>query len=64
MLKCSQSSGVVLSHGQWVCSSGTRMCLRASQRATLVRSNSCSLRTWMRHFCRWAGMHSGRSAAW
>ena len=36
-LKCSQSSGVVWSHGQRVCSSGTWMCLRASHLATLVR---------------------------
>ena len=27
-LKCSQSSGVVWSHGQRVCSSGTWMCLQ------------------------------------
>ena len=43
ILECSQSSGVVWSHGQRVCSSGTWMCLRASHRATLVRSGSCSL---------------------
>ena len=39
-LKCSQSSGVVWSHGQRVCSSGTWMCLRASHLATLVRNGS------------------------
>ena len=44
ILECSQSSGVVWSHGQWVFSSGTKMCLRASHRATVVRSGSCSLR--------------------
>ena len=44
-LKCSQSSGVVWSHGQQVCSSGTWMCLRASHLATLVRNGSCSLRS-------------------
>ena len=49
-LKCSQSSGVVWSHGQRVCSSGTWMCLRASDLATLVRNGSCSLRSWMRRF--------------
>ena len=49
-LKCSQSSGVVWSHGQWVCSSRTWMCLRASHLATLVRNGSCSLRSWMRRF--------------
>ena len=54
-LKCSQSSGVVWSHGQRVCSSGTWMCLRASHLATLVREGSCSLRSWMRRFWRWAG---------
>ena len=36
------------------------VCLRASHRATLVRSGSCSLTSWKRRFCRWAGMHAGR----
>ena len=36
ILKCSQSCGVVWSHGQRVCSSETWMCLQASHRATLV----------------------------
>ena len=61
MLKCSQSSRVVWSHGQQVCSSGTWMCLRASHLATLVRNGSCSLRSWMRCFWRWAGTFAGRS---
>ena len=60
--KCSQSYGVVWSHGQRVCSSGTWMCLRASHLATLVRNGSCSLRSWMRRFWRWAGTFAGRSA--
>ena len=64
ILKSVQSSGVVWSHGQRVCSSGTWMCLRASHRANLVRSRSCSLRSWMRPFRRWAGMHAGSSAEW
>ena len=64
VLKCGQSSGVVWSHGQRVCSSRMWMCLRASHRATLVRNGSCSLRSWMRRFCRWAGTHAGRSAEW
>ena len=63
-LKCSQSPGVVWSHGQQVCSSGTWMCLRASHLATLVRNRSCSLRSWMRRFWRWAGTFAGRSAEW
>ena len=64
ILKCSESSGVVWSHWQRVCSSGTWICLWASHRATLVRSCSCSLRSWMRRFWRLAGMHAGRSAEW
>ena len=64
IFKCSQSSGVVRSPGQRMCSSGTWMCLRASHQATLVRSGSCSLRCWMRRFCSWAGTHAGRSAGW
>ena len=63
-LKCAQSSGVVWSHGQRVCSSGTWMCSWASHLATLVRNGSCSLRSWMRHFWRWAGTFAGRSAEW
>ena len=38
------------------------MCLQASHRATLVRSGSCSLGSWMRRFWRWAGTFAGRSA--
>ena len=49
-LKYFQSSGVVWSHRQRVCSSGTWMCLRASHLATLLRNGSCSLRSWMRVF--------------
>ena len=64
ILKCSQSSGVVWSHGQRVCSSGTWMCLRVRHQATLVRSGSCSLRSWMRRFWSWAGTFAGRSAQW
>ena len=63
-LKCSQLSGVVWSHGQRVCSSGTWMCLRASHLAALVRNGSCSLRSCMRPFWRWAGTSAGRSAEW
>ena len=63
-LKCSQSSGVVWSHGQRVCSSGTWICLRARHLATLVRNGSCSLRSLMRRFWRWAGTFAGRSAEW
>ena len=63
-LKCSQSSGVVWSRGQRVCSSGTSMCLRASHLATLVRNGSCSLGSWMHRFSRWAGTFAGRSAEW
>ena len=62
VLKCSQSSEVVWSHEQRMCFSGIWICLQASQRATLVRSDSCSLRSWMRRFCRWAGTHPRRSA--
>ena len=62
ILKCSQSSGVVLSHRQRVCSSGTWMCLQASHRATLVCNGSCSLRSWMRPLGRCARMHAARSA--
>ena len=44
------------------------LCHRSSHsgfhRATLVRIGSCLLRSWMRRFCRWAGMHAGRSAEW
>ena len=47
-----------------LCSSGTWMCLRASHLATLVRNGSCSLRSWMRRFRRWAGTFAGRSAEW
>ena len=61
VLKCSKLSGLVWSHTQWVCSSGMWLYLRASHWATLVRSGSCSLRSWMPPFCRWAGMHAGRS---
>ena len=64
ILKCSQSFGRMWLHGQQVCSSGTQMCLQASHQATLVRSGSCSLRSWMRRFCRLAGMHARRSAEW
>ena len=63
-LKCTQSSGVVWSHGQWVCSSGTWMCLRASHLGTLVRNSSRSLSSWMRRFWRWAGTFAGCSAQW
>ena len=63
-LKCSQSSGVVWSHGQRVCSSGTWMCLQASHLATLVGNGSFSLRSWMHRFWRWAGTFAGRSALW
>ena len=63
-LKCSQSSGVVWSHGQRVCSSGTWMCLRASHLATPVRNGTCSLRSWMRCFWRWAETFAGRGAEW
>ena len=35
---------------------------RASHLATLVRNGSCSLRSWMRRFWRWAGTFAGRSA--
>ena len=61
-LKCSQPSGVVWSHGQQMCSSGTWMSLQASHLATLVRNGSCSLRSWMRCFRSWAGTFAGRSA--
>ena len=61
-LKCSQSPGVVWSHGHRVCSSGTWMCLRASHLAALVRNGSCSLRSWMRLFWRCAETFAGRSA--
>ena len=64
LLKYCQSSGVVWWHGQRVCSSGTWMCLRASHLATLVGNGSCSLRSWMRRFWRWAGTFAGRSAEW
>ena len=64
ILKCSQSSGVVWSHGQRVCSSRTWMCLRASHLATLVRNGTCPLRSWMRRFWRWAGTFAARSAEW
>ena len=45
ILKCAQSSGLVWSHGQRVCSPGTWMCLRASHRETVVRSGTRSLRS-------------------
>ena len=61
-LKCSQSSGVVWSHGQQGCSSGKLMCLRTSHLATLLNNGSCSLRSSMRRFWRWAGTFAGRSA--
>ena len=49
-LKCSQSSGVVWSHGQRVCSFRTWMLLRASHLTNPVRNGSCSLRSWMGRF--------------
>ena len=63
-LQWSQPSGVVWSHGQRVCSSGTWMCLRASHLATVVRNGNCSLRSSMRRFWRWAGTFAWRSAEW
>ena len=63
-LKCSQSSGVVWSRGQRVWSARTWMCLRASHLATLVRNGSCSPRSWICRFWRWAGTFAGRSAEW
>ena len=64
ILKCFQSSGMVWSHGQQMCSSGTWMCLQASHQATLVRNGSCSLRSSMRHFCRWDRTYAWRTAEW